>query len=87
MMEKPAPVIEAEFTVKADAPVDVSVTVFVTPESTATLPKLRVVGLIDNCGFPVVPAPLRVTTAVPPLAELVLMVSCPLADPSAVGLN
>jgi len=38
MMLKPAPLIEAEFTVKSDVPEDVSVTVFVVAVFTVTLP-------------------------------------------------
>ena len=38
MIEKPAPLIEAEFTVRSDVPVDVSVTVFVVAVFTVTLP-------------------------------------------------
>jgi hypothetical protein len=34
-----------------------------------------------------VPVPLRLTTVVPPLEELLVMVSCPLATPTAVGSN
>jgi hypothetical protein len=49
--EKPVPVTEAELTVTAEAPVDVSVTDFVVDEFTARLPKLRLVGLTDSCGF------------------------------------
>ena len=38
MMLKPAPLIEAEFTVRSDVPVDVRVTVFVVAVFTVTLP-------------------------------------------------
>lgn len=49
-MEKPAPVIEAEFTVTAELPEDVSVTEPVAAELTATLPKLRAEVLRVNLG-------------------------------------
>jgi hypothetical protein len=49
-MEKPAPVIEAELTVTADVPDDVSVTDCVAAKFTATLPKLRLVALTVSCG-------------------------------------
>jgi hypothetical protein len=85
---KPAPVIEAEFTVTADVPDDVSVTEAVADELTVTLPKLRVEALNVNCGFvAAVPVPARATVAVLPLVELLLIVSCPVAAPATVGRN
>jgi hypothetical protein len=48
---KPAPVMEADFTVTAEVLDEVSVTVRVTSESTVTLPKLRLVVLSFNIGF------------------------------------
>jgi hypothetical protein len=74
MMVNPAPVIEAELTVTGEAPVDVSVNVSVVAVLTATLPKLRLAALTVNCGFATMPVPLRVTTAVPPVVELLLIV-------------
>jgi hypothetical protein len=47
---KPAPVMEAEFTVTAEVPEDVSVTEPVAAEFTVTLPKLRVEALSVNFG-------------------------------------
>jgi hypothetical protein len=44
----PLPETTAELTVKGEAPVEVSVRVFVAEASTATLPKFRFPGLIDN---------------------------------------
>ena len=44
MMLKPAPLIEAEFTVRSDVPDDVRVTVFVVAVFTVTLPYERLVG-------------------------------------------
>ena len=45
---KPAPVIEAEFTVTAEVPVDISVSGNVVDVFTVTLPKLRLAVLTDN---------------------------------------
>jgi hypothetical protein len=87
MMEKPAPVIAAEFTVTGVVPVDVSVNDRVAEEFTDTLPKLRLVAPSVNCEFPAVPVPLKDTTAAPPVVELLLIVSCPVVDPVAVGSN
>ena len=87
-MLKPAPEIDAEFTVTAEVPDDVSVTDFVAEELTATLPKLSAVVLTVNCGFAAaVPVPLKDTTAVEPDEELLLTVSLPVKDPLVVGLN
>jgi hypothetical protein len=89
-MVKPAPLIEAELTVTAEVPVDVKVTDCVVGEFTVTLPKLRLELLTVSCGFEadgptVAPTPLRATTAVPPVIELLLMVSWPAAAPGSVG--
>ena len=87
-MVKPVPVMEAELTVTGEVPLEVRVTVCVVGEFTVTLPKLRFAVLIDNCGLgAAVPVPLRATIAVLPVAELLLMVTCPVSDPVAVGLN
>ena len=73
---KPAPVMAAEFTVTAEVPLDVSVTVFVDVEFTVTLPKGRLAALTVNCGFAVaVPVPLSATTALLFVAELLLIES------------
>lgn len=78
----------AEFTVTADVPDDVNVTDCVVAVFTVTLPKLKFVALTVNCGFvAAMPVPLSVTAIVPPVDESLLMVSCPLADPVAVGAN
>jgi hypothetical protein len=50
-MLKPDPVIEAEFTVTASVPDDVSVNDCVIEEFTVTLPKLNVVALTVNFGL------------------------------------
>jgi hypothetical protein len=88
MMVKPVPVIVAEFTVTAEVPVDVSVNVCAVVVFTVTLPKLRLVELTDNCGFgAATPVPLKATTAVLPVDESLLIVSCPFPVPVAVGAN
>ena len=85
---KAAPLIEAELTVTAELPVEVSVTDCVAGEFTVTLPKLKLAVLTDSCGSAAaVPVPLRATIAVLPVVELLVMVSCPVAAPVAVGLN
>jgi hypothetical protein len=81
-------VIAAEFTVTGDVPVEVKVSDCVVDVSTVMLPKLRLATLTDNCGLvAAVLVPLRFTTAVLPVDELLLMVSCPLAVPVVVGSN
>jgi hypothetical protein len=85
---KPAPVIAAEFTVTGEVPVDVSVNDCVVDVFTVTSPKLRLAALTVNCGLgAAMLVPLRATTAVLPLDELLLIVICPLAAPVDVGLN
>ena len=86
-MVKPAPLIDAEFTVTAEVPVDVSVTDCVVGEFTVTFPKLKLAVVTVNCGFAATPVPLRANTAVVPVVELLVMVSCPAAAPAAVGRN
>jgi hypothetical protein len=87
-MVKAAPLIEAELTVTADVPVDVSVTDCVVGEFTVTLPKLKLAVLTESWELrAAVPVPLRATTAVLPVVELLLMVICPVAAPVVVGLN
>ena len=55
---------------------------------TVTLPKLRLAELTVNCGLKAATlVPLRLTTAVALVAELLLIVICPLAVPVVVGLN
>jgi hypothetical protein len=86
-MVKPAPVVAAEFTVTGVVPDDVSVNDCVVALFTVTLPKLNVVALTVNCGFAAVPVPLRVTEAVLPVVELLLIVIWPLAVPVTAGSN
>lgn len=85
---KPAPLITAEFTVTGAVPVDVSVSDWLVVEFTVTLPKLKVAALTVNCGLGAATlVPLRVTCAVEPVDESLLIVIWPLAVPIAVGLN
>src|SRR5882757_10167056 len=85
---KPAPEMAAEFTVTGDVPVDVSVNDCVVEVFTVTLPKLRLAALIVSCGLgAVMLVPLKVTTAVLPVDESLLIESCPVAAPVAVGSN
>jgi hypothetical protein len=87
-MVNPAPVIVAPFTVKAEVPLDVKVMDAVAAEFVATLPKLRLAALTVNWGVAaIVPVPLRATTAVLPVDELLLTVICPDFAPVVVGSN
>jgi hypothetical protein len=71
----PAPVIAAEFTVTDAVPVDVSVNDCVVAVFTVTLPKLKLAALTVNCGLgAAVLVPPRVTCAVEPVDELLLIV-------------
>jgi len=84
----PVPVIVAEFTVTGAVPVDVNVRDCVVAVLTVTLPKLKLAALTVNCGLgAAVPIPFRATNAVPPVAELLLIVTWPLAVPVVVGSN
>jgi hypothetical protein len=88
MIVKPAPVIPAELTVTGAVPVDVSVNDCVVAVFTVTLPKLKLAALTVNWGLAAaVLVPLRATTAVEPVDELLLIVIWPLAAPVNVGLN
>jgi hypothetical protein len=85
---KPAPVIAAELTVTGAVPVDVKVNDWVVAVFTVTLPKLRLPALTVNCALgAAMLVPLRATTAVEPVDELLLIVICPLAVPVVVGWN
>jgi len=88
---KPEPVIAAELTVTGVVPVEVSVIGNVVGEFRVTLPKTRfeVLAAIDGFanGVAAIPVPARATTALVLLEELLLIVSCPLDTPLAVGLN
>jgi hypothetical protein len=85
---KPAPVIADELTVTGAVPVEVSVNDCVVAVFIVTLPKLRVAALIVNCGLgAAVLVPLRATTVVLPVDELLLIVICPLAAAADAGRN
>ena len=73
---KPAPVIVAELIVTGEVPVEVSVNDCVVAVFTVTLPKLKLAVLTVNCGLgAAVLVPLRVTCAVLPVDESLLIVS------------
>jgi hypothetical protein len=75
MIENPAPVIAAEFTVTGAVPVDVNVSDCVVAVFTVTLPKLKVAALTANCGLgAAMLVPLRITKVMFPLDELLLIV-------------
>jgi len=72
---KPDPVAVAELIVTGEVPVDVSVNDCVVALFTVTLPKLKVPALTLNCGLgAAVLVPLRVTCAVEPVDESLLIV-------------
>lgn len=84
---KPAPVIATALMVTGEVPVDERVTVRIVGVFTATLPKLRAAVLIVNSGFAATPVPLKATTDVLPLDELLLIMSWPATAPAVVGRN
>jgi hypothetical protein len=84
----PVPLIATEFTVTGEVPVDVRVRACVAAVFTITLPKFSLTELTASSGLSAaVLVPLREMTVVPPTNELLLIVSCPLADPVATGSN
>ncbi len=83
---KPVPLIVAELTFTAAVPLDVSVTVCVGADPTATLPKVRLLGLTVSTSE-VVPVPLRLTVAVGFVDEVLLIVNAPVTAPAVVGAN
>jgi len=83
---KPVPVSAAESTVTGEVPVEVNVTGCVDDVFTVTSPNVRLAALMVNCGLvAAVPVPLRLTTAVLLVNELLWIVSCPAASPVVVG--
>jgi hypothetical protein len=68
-------------------PVDESVTVRIVGVFTATLPKLTAAVLTVNSGFAATAVPLKATTDVLPVDELLLIVSWPETAPAVVGRN
>ena len=72
----PAPLRVAELMVTGAVPVEVNVTGCVDAVFTVTSPNVRLAALIVNCGLDTaVPMPLRLTTAVLLVDELLWMVS------------
>jgi hypothetical protein len=85
---KPAPLNLAELIVTGAVPVEVNVTGCTEAEFTVTLPNVKLAELIVNCGLgAAVPRPLRLTTAVLLVEELLWMVSWPAAGPVVDGSN
>ena len=73
---KPAPLSVAELMVTGAVPVEVNVTGCVDAVFTVTSPNVRLAALIVNCGLnAAVPVPLRLTTAVLLVDELLWIVS------------
>ena len=74
----PVPLNAAELMVTGAVPVEVNVTGCVDAVFTVTSPNVRLAALIVNCGLDTaVPVPLRLTTAVLLVDELLWIVSCP----------
>ena len=74
--EKPVPLAVAELMVTGAVPVEVKVRGCVDAVFTVTSPNVRLAALSVNCGLvAAVPVPLRLTTAVPLVDELLWMVS------------
>ena len=72
----PAPLSVAELMVTGAVPVEVNVTGCVDAVFTVTSPNVRLAALIVNCGLnAAVPVPLRLTTAVLLVDELLWIVS------------
>jgi hypothetical protein len=85
-MEKPVPVADTEETVSAAVPVEDKVRVCFVEVPSVTDPKLKAVVLSDKVGVVVAtPVPPRETVEVAPVAELLLMVRLPVADPAVCG--
>ena len=83
----PVPDTVAALIVSGPVPLEVRVTDCVEEESTVTLPKLKLEEPSVNCDVVAAPVPLRLTTAVGFVDELLLMVSLPDTAPAVVGLN
>jgi hypothetical protein len=85
---KLAPLKVAVLIVRGAVPDEVKVNGSVAVEFTATLPNESELALTVSCGeVTTVPVPLSWTTAVEPLEELLVIVSCPVVCPAAPGLN
>jgi hypothetical protein len=80
--------MEAEFTVTDAVPVEVNVSDCVVEVFTVTLPKLRFPALIVSWGLgAAILIPLRATSVVLPVDELLAIVNVPVAAPANAGLN
>jgi hypothetical protein len=85
---KPAPLGVSELIVTGAVPVEVSVSGSVEAEFTVTLPNVKLAALRVNCGLvAALPVPLKFTTAVLLVDELLWIVNCPDAVPAAGGSN
>ena len=85
---KTVPPVVAELMVTGAVPVEVNVTGCVDAVFTVTSPNVRLAALSVNCGLAAaVPVPLRLTTAVLLVDELLWMVNWPDAAPVVVGSN
>jgi hypothetical protein len=85
---KPVPVNAAELMVTGAVPLEVKVTGWVEAVFTVKSPNVRLAALSVNCRLvAAVPVPLKFTTAVLLVDELLPIVSSPEADPAAVGSN
>jgi len=86
--DMPVPVTDAEEIVKADVPVDESVTDCVADDPTVTVPKLKLVVLSVSLGFVVaVPVPVSPIVVDEPFVELLLTVNFPVREPAVTGAN
>lgn len=85
---KPVPAIDAEFTVTEEVPVEVSVTFCVAGLPIVTEPKLILAGETVRMRLDAVaPVPVKPTTTVGLLLDVLLMVNLPVEVPATVGLN
>lgn len=87
--EKPAPRMTVALVMLTGAvPEEVKVTDFVDEEPIVTLPKLRLVAPVVNCGLVAdIPMPLRLTAGVALADALLAIVSWPETAPVLAGLN
>lgn len=88
VIENPVPVTAAEFTESDSVPLEVSVMARVSDEPSVTVPNARVevLRVIFGAGGRV-PVPASETFAVPPVVELLWIVSWPVSATAVVGAN
>ena len=84
---KPERESDADCTVTAFVPVEVSVTVFVDAVLSVTFPKARLVGLTVRAAVDATPVPLRLTVDVAAAVAVLARFRSPDTAPAAVGLN